>query len=635
MHTTILMPTRINNYEEFKKPLDETTEKNITFEEKGDDFVFEVSDKNGIKQKYSLSKLNKNLIDVYQMQNEKMNLSIKTTENLENLKEDVKKHNEENNEESKEEIKTLTAINAYIETFKARKKATRYNKKYNDGEAGLNLIHDTAKDAIDELKAKKKSLNKAPKWHKNIFDEKKYLTKLKTITAIRDKSTDSERPVKNFQAHDLDDANRNNEYNKETINYQEKFNWLLQTLAADKSKIKDYARLTKYFQDVIDGTITDPSKNPYQCKHRQDYKYLMSLRTKYPKLNIVVHDPDGNTETVNNNSNNNSDNKLNNNNENSETIDNSNPDSILNALKNWSVIDALGQWLNNTIEWLGLDLNFSKQQQQALKIAGVIWWGLLLFKLIRNRWKKRWESNKKRKRRMAGGIVLGAWILYRGNTWRGLFSDTMKTLFGNWSEASKKFAWLFKNNPFNKKTIDEAEEKSEKKPTNLMKAAWRATPANNLFKTKNGKFEINYSMFEQQVTTLPKDMQKDAIDSMNMFMKEDDTNASINKTMAMFGISVKDYENPKNKNKSLVDIANDQKETQKRSIKYVEKELKKRWYEITEKGRYPIYLNWNPDGSDDIDKKLEERKEAKKGRLVHLNPGVAESDRKKEKQSNK
>ncbi|NOZ43919.1 MAG: hypothetical protein GXP45_02035 [bacterium] len=103
------MPTEIKNYDEFKEPLDKTQEKEITFEEKGDNFVFNVDGK-----EYSLKKAYQNFIDVYQMTHEKMSLILKTTEKIADLKNDIEN-----------DIETTQLIDNYIDKFKERKKATR------------------------------------------------------------------------------------------------------------------------------------------------------------------------------------------------------------------------------------------------------------------------------------------------------------------------------------------------------------------------------------------------------------------------------------------------------------------------------------------------------------------------------
>ncbi len=582
-------PERINNYEELKKPLDASKETEITFNEKGDDFVFQVGEK-----EYSLSKLNKNLIDVYQMENEKMNLIIKYSDELAWLKNDITQKNKttENKEENKETLKTPESIDDYITLFKERKKATRNTTKYKDGSAGLELIHKTAEDAIKELKAKKKSLKKAPKWHTNIFNKEKYDTKLEKIWKIRDTSTDSERPTANFQSYDLDDANRNNAYNQETINYQEKFNGLLQQLAKDKFKIKDYARLTRYFQDVIAGKVRNPSQTPFQCENREDYKYLSSLKIKYPEIQTIITAPQENNETSNNTTNNHTNTKI------EENIDDSDPTSIAQALKKWWIIDAIGQITKNWLDMVWLKTHLNKQQQNTLRIAGVIGWGILLRKGIRKRWKK-----KERKVRKVGLVATAADALYFGMTGRELFSSTLKTLFGHGSAESKRLASTIEWHPFNK--VKDLEQKAKRRPATLMYALGRAKPSTGVLKVKNGKFEIDKQKFDIEVNTLPENMRQDAIENIELILKAKNTSKVLNDTMKLLGISPKEYQDNNNKNKTIIEIADAQKETQHSQLQYIQKELKERGYEITDEWRYPIYLDRNKD--DDIDEKIQER----------------------------
>jgi len=591
------MPTEIKNYDEFKEPLDKTQEKEITFEEKGDNFVFNVDGK-----EYSLKKAYQNFIDVYQMTHEKMSLILKTTEKIADLKNDIEN-----------DIETTQLIDNYIDKFKERKKATRWRKNngYQDGEKTMDTINELAKDSIKKLKKKRKAIKNEPEDYDTPFDTTDYDAKLKELESMRNTASDTKRAeLQKSTIINKKDANIYGEYNQETIDYQTQFNSILKKIAGNQAKLKEYSSIEQYFKNVINGTITHPAQTPYQCKYREDYKYLMNMRTEYPNIQNIIKSPKQNRNRVNTSTEDNTMNKENqesfvniSNNSNSQ-INNAGEkiegktwrERTTNALKNGSLVDFVGQGSKELLKTAGIDLKFNKQQQQTLRMAGVIWWGILVRKLLK-KWYKKNPDRKLRKVALWLGV---ADALYVGMTWRELYTSSIKTLFGKGSHESKFLAGIMSGNSIRK--VKNIEEKSEVRPvTTLMALGW-ATPKDKVIIVENGKFKYNDYNFQNYIKDLPKEMQQDAKENMKSLLDAKNTEKILNQSLTKLWITPKIYLDEKNENKSLVEIASNQNENKNSQMKKIDEELTKRSYTITDEGRYNIYLDYNK--GDKIENKI-------------------------------
>ncbi|NOZ43920.1 MAG: hypothetical protein GXP45_02040 [bacterium] len=164
----------------------------------------------------------------------------------------------------------------------------------------MDTINELAKDSIKKLKKKRKAIKNEPEDYDTPFDTTDYDAKLKELESMRNTASDTKRAeLQKSTIINKKDANIYGEYNQETIDYQTQFNSILKKIAGNQAKLKEYSSIEQYFKNVINGTITHPAQTPYQCKYREDYKYLMNMRTEYPNIQNIIKSPKQNRNRVN------------------------------------------------------------------------------------------------------------------------------------------------------------------------------------------------------------------------------------------------------------------------------------------------------------------------------------------------
>jgi len=139
--------------------------------------------------------------------------------------------------------------------------------------------------------------------------------------------------------NNLKDAKLYKKLQEHAIDYKTEFTTILAELARDKMRIQDFDNLEVYLKKVISGEIPDPASTPYIAQNQADYEYLAKVPYRYPLLAPCIRPP-GTTPSTPSTTPDDRDNNPDTN----ETVDgDTSRERITNAMKQGSLIDAVGQ----------------------------------------------------------------------------------------------------------------------------------------------------------------------------------------------------------------------------------------------------------------------------------------------------
>lgn len=602
-------PIEINDYDVFKDQLNSLDDqKEITFEKEGENFVYEINGK-----EYSLNEMYKNYIDTYKETNEKLQIQINTVEATEELK---------------KEVEMTSKIDGYITTFEKfledtswRQRHNPFDKKYKGSQyrqvrRRLWDVHRIVRKQLIQLESAKKYISEDPtNAVVNYPDFDAYERSADSMQTFLTKASFSELDADlDIIVNNLKDTKLYDKFQEEMIDYKEEFNGILSELAKDKLKLKEYDRISQYFQDVINGKIDEPAKNPFKCKYRDDYTYLAALQSKYAHIGIIVLSPDADETVTSRTSTWTTSNKetANTGTEEINIEGDTFQEKMGNAFEKGGLISAVWVGLESLVEAAGVDVNLTPKQKQTMRLVGI---GAGIYGLYRvfKRWKKKRNDAGKGMRGPVLGLAAAEWFghsMGRG----GLVSNTLGLVFSKnptWGDEVGDFI----KDGFSLKDALETERKGESRPITTMLAVGNTTPANGVLTVNNGTFDLNKDAME-----LERDMESDSEikknmeDNFNDIYEQDNRQEILKKSLDKLGITQADIENPANADKTFLEIAADKKEGLDNRAAQLDSDLKKKGYIINDPKFYNVYLDYEV--GDDIEKKIEDWEE--EGYIIYV-----------------